>query len=254
MSRRCGISCREIELAALHNGIIPLRYARNQSTYSLKDQIRFLESHVAVVGLGGLGGVVLEVLARAGIGKLTLIDGDHFEEHNLNRQLTSSERNLGLAKATAARDRVAAVNTAVETEIHETFLTSGNAARLIAGCDVAVDCLDNIASRFVLETAARQAGLPLVSAAVAGLTGHVTVVFPQDRGLELVYGPAEEAQASTGAERVLGCPPQTVALVAAKQCAELLNLLSNRTDRLLRDKLWVVDLSDHTAEVLSLAG
>ena len=254
LSERCNLSCREIEIEALRNGIIPLRYLRNRATYSTEDQIRFLESRVAIVGLGGLGGTVVEILARAGIGRLTLIDGDRFEDHNLNRQLTSTENNLGTSKATAAKERVAAVNSAVNTTTHDTFLTNDNAARMITGCDVIVDCLDNISSRFVVEDAARQAGLPFVSAAVAGLAGHVTVIYPQDRGLELVYGPRKEAREAIGAEIVLGCPPQTVSLVAAKQCAELLNLLAKRTGQLLRNKLWVVDLSDHTAEVLSLTG
>jgi hypothetical protein len=86
------------------------------------------------------------------------------------------------------------------------------------------------------------------------LTGHVTVIFPRDRGLSLVYGTPEEAGETRGAEIELGCPPQTVVLVAAKQSAEVLNLLSGRTEQLLRNKLWVVDLSDQTTEVLSLAG
>ncbi len=253
LSERCRLSCREIEIEALRNGIIPLRYLRNRATYRTEDQIRFLESRVAVVGLGGLGGVVVEILARAGVGRLTLIDGDRFEDHNLNRQWTSTEKNMGTSKATAAKERVATINTAVDTTAHTTFFTADNGARMITGCHVVVDCLDNIASRFVVEDAARQAGLPFVSAAVAGLAGHVTVIYPQDRGLELVYGPREQARDVKGAEIMLGCPPQTVALVAAKQCAELLNLLADRTGQLLRNKLWVVDLSDQTTEVLSLA-
>ena len=254
LSRQCDLSCREVELEALKQNIIPSRYLRNRSTYSAEDQIRFLEANVAVVGLGGLGGTVVEILARAGVGRLALIDGDRFEDHNLNRQLVSNEKNMGESKVTAARDRLASINAAVEAAVHPTFLSSDNAIQLIRDCDVVVDCLDNIASRFVLEAAARQTGQPFVSAAVAGLTGHVTVIFPQDRGLELIYGPVDGALEAKGAEIVLGCPPQTVALVAAKQCAEILNLLSKRTGQLLRNKLWVVDLSDHTTEVLSLAG
>ena len=254
LSYQSDLSCREVELEALKQNIIPLRYLRNRTTYSAEDQIRFLEARVAIVGLGGLGGTVVEIMARAGVGKLALIDGDRFEDHNLNRQLVSTEKNTGVSKATAARERLASINAAVEANVHPIFLSSDNAVELIQDCDVVVDCLDNITSRFVLEAAARQVGRPFVSAAVAGLTGHVTVIFPQDRGLELVYGPPEGAREAKGAEIVLGCPPQTVALVAAKQCAEILNLLSNRTGQLLRDKLWVVDLYDHTTEVLSLAG
>jgi len=243
-----------VEIAALENGVVPSRYLRNQSTYDCSDQIRFLRSRVALVGLGGLGGTVAEILARAGVGALTLIDGDRFEEHNLNRQLFCTQENLGSTKASAAETRVAAINSAVETRVVPTFLSTENAFQVIAGHDVVVDCLDNIPSRFVVEDAARQAGIPLVSAAIGGLTGHVTVIYPQDGGLEWVYGPRDSALKTQGAEHLLGCPPQTVVLVAAMQCGEVLSILCHRTSQLLRNKLWIVDLSDHTVEVLALAG
>jgi hypothetical protein len=75
----------ELEAAALDAGVIPERYARNFRTFDPADQARLLRSRVAVVGLGGLGGTVVEILAREGVGRLTLIDGDNFEASNLNR-------------------------------------------------------------------------------------------------------------------------------------------------------------------------
>jgi len=254
ISGQTGASCRDVEIAALENGVVPSRYLRNQSTYDCSDQIRFLRSRVAIVGLGGLGGAVAEILARAGVGALTLVDGDRFEEHNLNRQLFCTQDNLGSTKASAAETRVAAINSAVETRVVPTFLSAENAFQVIAGHDVVVDCLDNIPSRFVAEDAARQAGIPLVSAAIGGLTGQVTVIYPQDGGLEWIYGPRDSARQAQGAEHLLGCPPQTVVLVAAMQCGEVLSILCHRTSQLLRNKLWIVDLSDHTVEVLALAG
>jgi molybdopterin-synthase adenylyltransferase len=247
------LSMRQIEITALENGVIPLRYLRNQRAFSAGDQIRWLKARAAVVGLGGLGGSMVDILARAGVGTLVLIDGDRFEEHNLNRQWLSTQTGIGHYKADAAAQRVAAINGAVQAESRPTFLTAANAMDLIDRCDIVIDCLDDIPSRFALEAAAKQAAIPMVSAAVAGMTGHVTTIYPQDEGLVLIYGPGQALESPKGAETVLGCPPQTVATVAAVESAEALKVLAGRTQQLLRNKLWVVDLTDGNVEILALA-
>ena len=192
------------------------------------------------------------MLARAGVGHLKIIDGDRFEGHNLNRQLLCTQDRLGTAKARAAADRACRINSSLAVEAHTEFLTSKNARRLVSDCHAVVDCLDDIQTRFVLEAATKRAGVPLVSAAVAGLTGHVTTVFPQDKGLELIYGPATELKASKGAETTLGNLPQTVGLIASMESAEVINVLLGRTHALLRDKMLMMDLESHTYEVLRL--
>jgi len=244
---------REIEIEALANGIVPLRYLRNQRAFSSADQMRWLNARAAVVGLGGLGGGLVEILSRAGVGTLVLIDGDKFEEHNLNRQWLSTQKNLGQLKTEAAAQRVAAINGAVQAEIRPVFLTAANAEELIQGCDIVIDCLDDIPSRFTLEAAAKRLSIPMVSGAVAGMTGHVTTIYPQDEGLVLIFGPRHAIESPKGVEIALGCPPQTVATVAAVESAEALKVLTGQPQQLLRNKLWVVDLTDCTAEILTLA-
>ena len=248
---RFGTDGRNIEISALENGILPERYLRNFKTLSLQDQIRLLQSKVTLVGAGGLGGTVLEWLARAGVGHLS-IDGDRFEGHNLNRQLLCTQDRLGAAKARAAAERAYRVNSSLTVEAHTEFLTPKNARQLVSDCHAVVDCLDNIKTRFVVETAAREAGVPLISAAVAGLTGHVTTVFPQDQGLELIYGSAAELKISKGAESTLGNLPQTVGLIASMESAEVIKVLLGRNQGLLRGKMLVMDLESHTYEVLRL--
>ncbi|MBT8338921.1 MAG: HesA/MoeB/ThiF family protein [Desulfatitalea sp.] len=252
IAAQTGKPLREVEIGALQHGITPVRYLRNQVSIGILDQIRLLEAKVAVIGQGGLGGFVAEILARAGVGRLVLIDGDRFEDHNLNRQLFCTADTIGQYKAERAATHVGRVNAAVLVEAKVAFLTPSNADQLIAGCDVVVDCLDNIVSRFDLESAAKRAGIPMASAAVAGYTGQVSTVFSEDTGIALIYGAREDLQDSEGIETVLGCPPQTVALVAAVQSSEVIKVLSGKTDRLLRNKLWVADLSDNTFEVFSL--
>ncbi|MBI5064012.1 MAG: ThiF family adenylyltransferase [Desulfatitalea sp.] len=244
---------RRIEIEALANGIVPLRYLRNQRAFSSSDQMHWLDARAAVVGLGGLGGSLVEILSRAGVGTLVLIDGDRFEEHNLNRQWLSTQKGVGQLKAEAAAERVAAINGAVQAESHPVFLTAVNAKKLIQGCDIVIDCLDDIPSRFALETAAKQLAIPMVSGAVAGMTGHVTTIYPQDEGLSLIYGPRQAIESPKGVEIALGCPPQTVATVAAMESAEALKVLTGRPQQLLRNKLWVVDLTDCSVEILALA-
>lgn len=244
---------KTVELASLEKGICPERYTRNLRTFSFQDQSRLLKSSVTIVGLGGLGGTVTEWLSRAGIGHLNLIDGDRFEDHNLNRQLMCSQDLIGSTKAGVAAERVCRINSSITVAARTEILDSQNAVRLIDGSDVAVDCLDNIESRFVLQTAAKQAGIPMVSAAVAGLSGQVTTIFPEDKGLELIYGPLSSLKSSKGAEQVLGCLPQAVGLIAAAESGEAIKVLLGQYDDLLRNRMLWVEMSTNTYEILQLS-
>ena len=252
LALRFGIDGRSVEISALGVGVYPERYARNFKTYDVQDQIRLLKASVTVVGLGGLGGSVLEWLARAGVGQMRLVDGDRFEHHNLNRQLLCTQHRIGTSKAEAAAERICSINSSVSVETHSNFLESDNAVRLISGSDAVVDCLDNITSRFVLESAAKEAGIPMVSAAVAGLSGQVTTIYPQDKGLQLIYGPEEDLPSARGAERTLGCLPQAVGLIAAAESGEVIKILLGQEEQLLRNQMLLVDMSTNTFDILPL--
>ena len=247
-----GVTGRMVELAALRQHILPDRYLRNMKTLSEADQIRLLESTVCIVGLGGLGGTVTETLTRMGIGRFFLVDGDVFEAHNLNRQLLSGVDRIGMPKVEAAVVRVKTINPGLEVVAASAFLTPENADALLNTCDLVVDCLDNIHSRFTLEAAAKRAGIPMVSAAVAGISGHVTTIFPEDNGLETIYGPEDQLEMTKGAETRLGCLSPGVNLIASLECAEVLKVLLQH-DNILKNKLLVVDLADYTVETLQLS-
>lgn len=243
---------KTVEITALKEGVYPERYVRNLKTYDASDQIRLLQSKVTVVGLGGLGGSVIEWLARAGVGQMRLVDGDRFEYHNLNRQLLCTQHRIGTSKAHAAAERICSINSSISIETHADFLNSENAARLITDSDVVVDCLDNITSRFILESAAKKADIPMVSAAVAGLSGQVTTIYPQDAGLELIFGPEEKLSSAKGAEQTLGCLPQAVGLIAAAESGEVAKILLGQEEQLLRNQLLLVDMSTNTYDILNL--
>lgn len=252
LAEQTGLGGRQLEIAALQRDIFPLRYLRNMQTLSAADQIRLLESAVGIVGLGGLGGLVTETLARMGVGRLHLVDGDVFEDHNLNRQLFSAIGNLGTPKAQAALERIRAINPSVHVTASATYLEPQNADALLGGCDLVVDCLDTISSRFTLQESAKRAGIPMVSAAVAGLSGHVTTIFPTDLGLETIYGPPNQLTATKGAETRLGNLAPIVNLIASLECAETLKILLAR-GQTLNNRLLVVDLADYTIEILHLS-
>jgi len=246
-----GESLREVELQALKENIIPQRYCRNQTSLSSEDQIKLLQAHVAVIGLGGLGGTVTEILARIGVGKLTLIDGDCFDESNLNRQILSSPGNLGKPKADVAAERVDTINPAVETYPAETFITGKNGTELLRNVDLVVDCLDTITDRFTVESTCRELALPMVSAAIGGSSGQATVVLPGDPGLKLIYGTPGKAPAR-GIEATLGTLPFAAIYMAAVECAETVAILIGRSPG-LQNRVFLADIMDHTAELVDFS-
>ena len=250
LAGQLGVPGSQVEISALSLGIIPERYARNMKSFSSDDQIKLLKSNVSIVGLGGLGGGVTEILARVGVGNLTLIDGDSFEDHNLNRQFLSRQKLINTPKAEAAIMRVKEINSSVSVRHHASFLSEENGRQLLGHPDIIVDCLDNLHTRVVLERFSKNIGVPLVSAAVAGTAGHITTIFPEDEGLRLIYGDSIDPLRK-GAEATLGCLPHAVTLLSSLESSEVIKVLID-PKRSLRNKLLVVDLSDNTFDTLNL--
>ncbi len=228
----------------------PERYDRNFDTLTRDQQATLNASRVAVLGLGGLGGGVSEMLARTGVGHLTLIDGDVFEPSNLNRQLFCTEAVLGISKALAAEKRIRAVNSQVSvTAVHQ-YADDDTLYDLIKDCDLVVDCLDSIPARFMLEHAAKKAQIPLVAGAIAGVTGQVTVIFPQDKGYELIYGKKEHLPAK-GIESRTGNISYCALMISALQASECIKVLLDRGD-ILRNTLLIMELWSNSFEVMDL--
>ena len=129
------------------------RYARNIPALTRAECEVLRQKRILVVGCGGLGGHIIDQLARIGVGFLRVVDGDVFEASNLNRQLLSSVPLLGVSKAKAAADHIARVNPDVAVEAAEAFLSESNAESLLENCDIVMDALDNIPSRRILAAA-----------------------------------------------------------------------------------------------------
>ncbi len=243
------LGLREVEMEALKMEIVPERYQRNLGTIGIEGQIKLLDSRVAVVGAGGLGGMALELLARFGVGRITLVDSDFFQDSNLNRQILSHSKNLGKKKVEEASRRISLINPALELKIFDLLVDEGNLPSLLEDCQVAVDGLDNIQTRFILEKVCKKKGIPLVHGAIAGFMGQVTTIFPEDEGLRLIYG-SEETKA-IGIESQLGTPCLTPVAVASWQVSEVVKILLG-WDPTLRNRLLFFDMKKGIIEFIDL--
>jgi len=242
-----GISVREVEIAALEERIVPRRYLRNMGTIGVDGQIRLLQSTVAVVGAGGLGSTAIELLARQGIGHLIIIDNDRFTESDLNRQITSTEENLGQYKVTVAARRVKKINSATMVTAFRRKLTKDNARNLLSGAQLTVDGLDNLPSRLALEQACRQLAIPYVYGAVAGFGGQLITIFPEDVGLSSLY----ESSSDTGIETRIGNPTATPAAIATLQVQEVVKIITG-VGTPVRNRLLLVDIREFAIDGIEL--
>ena len=242
-----GLSCAQAEEAILESGALPGRYARNRRMLTVALQLRLFRSRVVVVGCGGLGGYLLEELARLGVGQLVAVDPDSFVEHNLNRQLLATSSNLGSGKAEAAARRISAVNPAVTVHaIAATFESAGREA--FAGADAVADALDEVPARLALADTCRDIGIPLVHGAIAGWYGYVTTIFPGDETLAHLY---RRHASPRGIEARFGNPSFTPAVVASLQAAEICKILIGQ-GTLLRRKVLTVNLLDAEFETVPM--
>jgi molybdopterin/thiamine biosynthesis adenylyltransferase len=233
-----GLARREVEIQALRARVLPRRYMRNLGTVGWDGQLTLLQSTVGIVGAGGLGGWIIEGLARMGVGRLIVIDSDVFEENNLNRQALCREGDLGLSKTEAARRRVAEVNAAVEVVAHTVRVGEEQMVQLLAGASVLVDALDALPTRLALQRAARRLRVPMVHGAIAGYVGQVMTIFPEDTGLFGLYG--NEHVPEHGIEAQWGNPAATPMMVAAWEVQEAVKLLTGRGEP-LRHRLLFMD-------------
>ena len=222
-------------------------------------------SHALVVGCGALGCAAIDLLARAGVGTLTLVDRDVVELTNLQRQSLFVEADAagGVPKAEAAKRRVQAIDSSVRVHACVEHLDAGNAEDFVGDCDVVVDGLDNYATRYLLNDAAVKLGKPFVHAGavafrgtsmpvLAGAAGALGVAHEDAPCLRCLFPevpPAGEGETCDTA----GVFGPAVAMVGAHAAAQAIKLLAGRAD-LLDRSLWSIDLASNRTARLPLAG
>ena len=196
-----------------------------------------------VVGCGGLGGHIIDQLVRIGVGSLRVVDGDVFEESNLNRQLLSQVPLLGISKAKAAAEHIQRVNPDVTVEAVEEFMTEDNVQRLIGDCDIVLDALDNIPSRRILAAACETAGIPYVYGAIQGWVAQAGISMPGDGLIKKLF--PEDVVIRD--KSVLSFTP---ALCASMQAGLCVKLLCGRPVE--SGKLYYFDLQDMEFETIPM--
>ena len=130
---------------------------------------RLRSATVAVFGVGGVGGYAVEALARAGVGRLVLVDSDVVSLSNINRQIIATHKTLGMYKTEAARDRILEINPETEVELHTVFFDETRLSEFdFSSYDYVVDAIDSLGAKIELIAAAKAAGTPIISAMGAG--------------------------------------------------------------------------------------
>jgi molybdopterin/thiamine biosynthesis adenylyltransferase len=220
-AQRHYLTMRQAVAGALRAGIFPECYERNFPSLSAPEQLRLFDSCVLIAGLGGLGGTLAVLLARVGVGRFNLADGDVFTLSNLNRQCLATYPALGENKARITAAHLNEINPALRAEAIPAYLDSENLPGCLSPVQIALDGLDNLSSRRALFAASQTAGIPLVHGAVEGRFGQVTTVLPGDPDSysTLYAGTDKELE---GSRQILA---PVVALTASLQAQEALRVL-----------------------------
>ena len=160
-------------------------------------QVKLAASHVAIIGLGGIGSPALQYLAASGIGTLSLIDDDVVDVSNLQRQTIFTTRDVGYGKAVSARRWLANFDETLTVNVSDARITAENVAGLIAGADLVLDGTDNFATRLAVSDACVAAEIPLLSAAVGRFQGQVAAFaghLPDEACYRCFVGDAFDAE------------------------------------------------------------
>lgn len=221
------------------------RYTRNVPALTQAENENLRRNKVCVVGCGGLGGYIVEILGRLGIGNITVVDGDVFEESNLNRQILSDINSIGKSKALSAVERMKKVNPAINITPITKRLSLENSKEILYDHNIVMDALDNIESRLILQDTCSELLIPMVHGAISGWFGQVTTIFPGDKTLSKIYNSKENELPSFGA------PSFTPALIASIQCSEAAKVLINRGD-VIRNAVLFIDLINNTFKTVKL--
>jgi molybdopterin-synthase adenylyltransferase len=216
----------------------------------LAGQQRWLYSHVLVVGAGGLGSSALLHLAAAGVGTVTVMDPDHVELTNLQRQIAHSTERLGWTKVASAQAAMQALHPGTQVNALAQRADADSLPARVAAADVVLDCSDNYATRQAVNAACVAAGKPLVWAAAVTWHAQASVWLPgQDLPCYACVFPPE-APATDADCALMGVLGPLVGLVGSLQAAEALKVLAGLPT--LAGRLWMWDARSSTAETLAL--
>lgn len=229
------------------------RYERQMLFRSIGEegQERLRQGTALIAGMGAIGCIAAEILARAGIGRLALVDHDTVELSNLQRQFLYDEPDTqsGRPKAEIAAAKLRAINSEVEVTTHVERFTDENGARLLQGVDLIVDAVDNFRTKFALNTAALRADIPMIYGAVAGSFGVTMPIIPGRTGCLCCLYCEEPDVASSETAGTAGVVASIVLTIASFQAAQALKWLVGAHDEVVTD-VFQIDVWDGEVALL----
>lgn len=220
-------------------------FEKNLAIMTEDEQKLLSEKKVLVVGCGGLGGSVIELLCRSGFMDLTVADGDVFEPSNMNRQLLCTVKTLGKSKALAAAERARLVSPDIKIKAVTEFITEDNIRDLIHGKDLVIDAMDSAEGRLMLEDACAAEGIYLVHGAVKQWMIQVGVCPPGAGILHKIYTKANVPRGLPGGVGV------NVFTCASFEVTEAIKLLTGREGTLI-GKILFFDLYEKESQIVDL--
>ena len=203
-----------------------LRYSRQimLPQVDIDGQEKLLDSHMLIVGMGGLGCPAAMYLAAAGVGHLSLVDPDVVDQTNLQRQIAFSSDDVGQFKVDAAAARISAINPGIQVDTHARKLDEQGLQAIINHCDVVLDATDNFDSRFAINRCSVKSGVPLVSGAAIRLNGQLTVFDRWQDGApcyRCLYSEQAAEELSCSESGILGPVVGTIGTMQALEAIKL---------------------------------
>ncbi len=223
------------------------QYTRHVNLVTETQFARLQKTRVLVVGAGGLGSTVLQLLTRYGFGEIHFYDDAILDSPDLNRQILYTRQDIGMSKATAAQTLLQAINPNVTLVAHEERLTRGSD---VPEVDLVMDCLDNFAGRLLLEERFFKNKIPIIHGGASAFFGQVTTLVPgKTSGLTEIYGQDNMQDDPSTPKDIY---PPVVTTIASIQASEAIKLACGLQDQCLLNKLQVVDLLNNSFDVIEL--
>lgn len=229
---------------------------RQMPLVTKKEQEKFRNAKITVIGCGGIGGATIEMLARLGVGELVLVDEDVFDTTNLNRQTLATFDDIAKPKSETAKMKVQKMNPCVRVTAYNEHVDSSNVDELLNDSNLVIDALDNVLTRVIVSRKAMELKIPFVHGAIHGSLGQVTVFLANTKSYEEMFGlPSlgrdltedtvnDLKQIAAGAPPVFGPTPNLVGCLQAMEAYKIITGIGKVT---VAPKILTFDLLDFSS-------